>query len=431
MLTDRYILLAPIVLAGLLGAILLATRPKVAMLLWLCVVCFVPVWLGVTAYVYIMPAILSALLVLLLMLPIHGVRWGWGDIFVLFFVLASLLPIIGGGSTRTTVFVVVAQWWLPFMLGRLAPLKAGVNWIYCCIAVLLTIVALLAMVEFVTRHNIFVGLHASNDLYVQLSKLQTRGNIIRAEAAFGHSIALGASIALAIPFTLAASYPLVVRAVMTGIMLGGTAVSFSRTAMICAGLSVILSVIFLRDGLSTRVRTTVIAVFALLAVIFVPLLSSTFAEAGSEATNSASYRGSLLTLLPDISLSGFTSVARVSPAGDLYFGRFHSIDSELILLGLTYGWIVLAIAFGLLVAAIILVVTRHATPATIAIVAQIPALATVALITQYATFVWFVAGLAVCTQVMRSTPHQESAPVQERAARKPKAYRRTASPVPW
>ena len=406
MLTDRLVLLVPAVLLAALGGLFLRSRPKAAILLWLCVVCLVPVWLGATVSVYFTPAILSAAIVLVLLLPLHNVRYGWGDLFVLFFVLASLLPVITGGSTRTTVFVVLAQWWLPFLLGRLAPLRSGLDWIYGCIAVLFTLVAILAILEFVLKHNLFVALSSSNELYMQLSKLQVRGGLIRAEGAFGHSIALGSSIALAIPFTLAAPFRLGIRAAMTGVMLCGTVVTFSRTAMICAGLSVILSVMFLRDGISRRVRVAVVAAVATLAVVLVPLVSSTFAAAGSEATNSAEYRGNLLSLLPDVSLSGFTAVARVSPAGELYFGRFHSIDSALILTGLTYGWLTLVIAIGLLASATVLVVIRRGSPATIAVVAQIPALATVALITQYATFVWFVAGVAVYSQTIQSVTNE-------------------------
>jgi hypothetical protein len=43
-------------------------------------------------------------------------------------------------------------------------------------------------------------------------------------------------------------------------------------------------------------------------------------------------------------------------------------------------------------------VSGRATAPTVALVAQIPAFATVALITQYSTFTWFVAGLAVFSQ---------------------------------
>lgn len=61
----------------------------------------------------------------------------------------------------------------------------------------------------------------------------------------------------------------------------------------------------------------------------------------------------------------------------------------------------MAIALALLLVGIYLVFTRQAAPATIAVVAQIPNLLTVALITQYQIFFWFMVGLAVYSQAAR------------------------------
>ena len=63
----------------------------------------------------------------------------------------------------------------------------------------------------------------------------------------------------------------------------------------------------------------------------------------------------------------------------------------------------LPLAVVLLLLAILVgsVVIGRATPASVALVAQIPAFATVALITQYAAFVWFAAGLAVSAYAVR------------------------------
>jgi hypothetical protein len=55
-------------------------------------------------------------------------------------------------------------------------------------------------------------------------------------------------------------------------------------------------------------------------------------------------------------------------------------------------------------------VTGRATAPTVAVVAQIPALATVALITQYSTLLWFVAGLAVFSQSRAAEPAAEEPP---------------------
>jgi hypothetical protein len=62
------------------------------------------------------------------------------------------------------------------------------------------------------------------------------------------------------------------------------------------------------------------------------------------------------------------------------------------------------------------VVTRRASAPAIALVAQIPALATVALITQYSTMVWFVAGLAVHAATGRPVPGEQ---VPETVAARP------------
>ena len=53
----------------------------------------------------------------------------------------------------------------------------------------------------------------------------------------------------------------------------------------------------------------------------------------------------------------------------------------------------------LLVIAAGAVILGRASAATLAVAAQIPSLVTVALITQYSVFLWFVVGVAVATQV--------------------------------
>ena len=63
-----------------------------------------------------------------------------------------------------------------------------------------------------------------------------------------------------------------------------------------------------------------------------------------------------------------------------------------------------------IVVAIILVLRGKAQPATIAIVAQVPALATVALITQYSIMLWIVIGFAATSQLaLRPLTHSNPA----------------------
>jgi hypothetical protein len=133
-----------------------------------------------------------------------------------------------------------------------------------------------------------------------------------------------------------------------------------------------------------------------------PFVSRVFLAAGDEATNSAAYRGDLVSLVGDIDVLGFSSAFSRSANGEVSFQAFNSIDSALILHGLIYGWASLAVALVLLAGAVVAVILRRAAAPTIAVAAQIPALLVVALITQYATMFWFVAGFAVYAQAARA-----------------------------
>src|SRR5206468_2158665 len=124
------------------------------------------------------------------------------------------------------------------------------------------------------------------------------------EGAFGHSIALSSSLALAIPLTLASNFSARTRVLMTTCMLGGVIVTFSRTGMLCAVLALLLSVLFLREGLSSRLRVLIVAAVAVIGTAVASLVSNTFAAAGAEASGSAAYRAHLTSLIPDMALFG-------------------------------------------------------------------------------------------------------------------------------
>ena len=395
---DSYLTIFALVGVLAVAVPLLRARPRLLFGLFLVVVCFVPIWLGVN-FISFFPAVaLASIGALVLSIPTTRVRLTWVDLAVLFLFLGCLIPIAVGGSSKPSTFVVLSQWLPVYLLGRLLPERVPLRWLYGAVGMVFSIVSVLAILEFVLHWNPFVQIHSANDAYVLWSPIQERGGVPRSEGAFGHSIALGASIALAIPLMLASLFRTWIRFVLVGVMMGATVFTFSRISMICAALSITLSVLFMSSGISTRARSIAVALFAAVALVVSPYVGQVFSSAGTEASNSADYRGNLLSLLPDISVVGRSPLAQIGPAGDLRFGGFASIDSELILLGLTYGWLALAFALLLLVLALGAVLTRRASAPTIAIVAQIPALATVALITQYSLWVWFIGGLAVAAQ---------------------------------
>jgi hypothetical protein len=208
---------------------------------------------------------------------------------------------------------------------------------------------------------------------------------------------------------------------MVVVMVAGVAVTFSRIGLVSVALGIVLSIVSLREEMPTRLRALLAGAVAVAAVILYPVVSGVFTAAGAEATDSAAYRGDLLPLVADMRVLGVSASYHLSPTGQVSFGGFHSIDSALILLGLTYGWLSLLLAVLLLGVAVVAVLTRRASAPAIALVAQIPALATVALITQYSTMVWFIAGLAVYAASVRRA--RAAAPLTARFPQLPSSVR--------
>lgn len=398
--------------------ILIHRRPRLGMAAWLVVIAFVPVWMGVTIKLYVMPVTIVGV-VALLAAAAHfvdrsrPVRLGFSDLVVAALMMSCLVPIVTGGSTRTTVFVVLSNWLIPFLVGRLFPEIVGIDWVYTAVAVVFTAVALGLVIEFLTNYNLFVALlPRTNPLYTAWGTVRVRGDHPRAEWAFGDSIAAGSSVALAMPLTIATKLPGWSRMLMVLIMGGGVVVTLSRVSMIGAALGVIVMAVLMRD-LGPKIRAAVLIGVGVLVVALGPFVSSTLSAAGSEAANSASYRGWLMSLIPHIAPLGFSPIGVRGADGTLYFGNFQSIDSELIYVGLLYGWFALVIGVIALLIVVGSVLAKRATPPTIALAAQIPTLTTVAFITQYTDFFWFCVGLAACTQAVLHAESQRPAMADE------------------
>lgn len=403
---DKTLLIAVAVAVAVLGFVVLRRYPRLAVASWIVSICFVPIWLGFgvgfNGNYYLPPATAAAFLVVAALLPVPRFRLSWLDGLMTLVVVCAICSLFTGnaGIALGAAILVVTYFVAGYIVGRVAPLKVDPLWIHGAIAVCFTVVALLAIVEGLTHFNPFVLIKAPNSLYAAWGSIQSRGGVPRAEGAFGHSIALGASLAMAIPITLASPFRFWIRVGMSLTMLVATVFTFSRIGMVCALLGVVLSILFMRDAISRRARITLVTIVVIASAALFPLVISVFDDAGSEATDSANYRGDLTQLFGTMNPIGVASSAEKNSAGTLYFGNFRSIDSQLILTGLTNGVIVLVAVVVALVFGILLVLRGKATAATVALVAQIPAFATVALITQYSIFVWFVAGLAATTQLM-------------------------------
>jgi hypothetical protein len=410
---------------GLVLILALGSRPRAFAVVWLLTIAFVPWWVGVKISTFVPAAALICLLALLCMIPMLATRVTIPDWGVLSFFVVCLIPVFLGGGSKSATFGVAVIWLPAYLVGRRLPARVDLQWLYGCVAVIFSTVSFLAIIEFLFAWNPFVNIHfGSGASYATWGSLQRRGGVLRAEGAFGHSIALGSSLALAIPMTLASRFPVLLRVGAAGLMLGATVVTFSRTGILCAALGLILSILFVREGLSRRLRQTVIALVVVMAGALLPFVNQTFNAAGSEATRSADYRSELTSLIPRMSLTGISDATQRLANGDVYFGNFRSIDSQLILTGVSYGSLAMLIGVFLLLAGIWLLLARRATPPMISVVCQIPSLATVALITQYSVFFWFTVGLAVAAQAARSATAEleaESTAIESAAVSSPLA----------
>jgi len=424
-----------------LGLLVMARAPRLAFAGWLVGICFVPVWVGVTLKVGLESHVIASVGLLAALLPVlvhrrrlAPVRLTWGDGLFAAFVLTSLIPIVSGRVSFSEVFVVAVQWTAAFLAGRLVGYRVPLTWVYGAMAIAFTAVAGLALVEFAAHWNPFLDIPGDAYLRHVWAVLQDRGGRIRAEGAFGHSIALGASLALAVPITLAAPFRITVRLGMVVLMLAAVVVTFSRIGMVTAVLGAVLAVLFLRNELPRRLRVAATAGLVVVGVACASLVSSVFTAAGSEATNSADYRLALLNLVPSLQPFGWASTAYQLADGRTVLanvestdGTLHSIDNALLLVGLSYGWVPMVIVLLMILAAVVCLLSRRVTAPTLALVAQVPAFATVALITQYSTLTWFIAGLAVFSQsvVTRAT---ETGPPPGKADQQPVEKYTNASP---
>lgn len=399
------LLLATVLSTGTLAWVLLHRAPRAALIGWLTAVCAVPVWVGLTFVVELEPHVAATAGLVACLLPgvlagRHAVRGRvtLADGLLAVFLAAALVGAVAGRSTVSDVFLLVVQWTGAFLAGRIIGHRVPLRWVYGAVAVALSVVAVIALVEFLTGWNPFVAIPGSGGLYDDWSPIQERGGRARAEAAFGHSIALGASLALAVPLALASRFRAGVRLSMTVLLVAAAAVTFSRIGLLTAIGGVALSVLFVRSEMSARMRWSVIGGLAVAAAGLSSLIAGTFDAAGDEATASADYRVDLLSLLPTMRAFGLAASLHETPTGQRTFAGFDSIDSAVLLVGLDYGWVPMVVVVLLLAIGLWCLVSGRATAPTIAVVAQIPALATVALITQYSTLLWFVAGLAVFSQ---------------------------------
>lgn len=379
--------------------------PHIAFILWLCVLCFVPIWFGLRFGGFWSPSALMGCALLIGVAVRKRIRFtdvGSTDVLVLIFAVLITLLTLGGEVREGHAMTALSQWIVAFLVVRALTREVGTDFVYTSIALLFTIVAAFAVIESVTKHNLF---HASIPLgteFSTISKTQQRGGEVRVEFSFGHAIALGNSVAMAIPFALAARLPGVARAACVALLSTAAILTISRSAILTMGLAVLLS-LWALDGRTLKLwlRTVILVVVGIAAYFALPWVTSVFGKAATETQSTGAYRDNLMSMFPLTKPFGLADGYSETVSGIFTWHGLHSLDNTFLRLAVNFGWLPMLVVAGALAASVWRVVSRRGSPADISLAAVIPALFTVALITQFGAVVFMCLGISAAVAAER------------------------------
>ena len=386
-------------------------RPAATLATWLMLLIVFPYWFGVhagvfvpfcvvTAVVLIVPALFSARMILE---PL--------DLIMASFAAICLAASLTGLATWYDTAVVLAQWCLGYFLGRVWSSSLSRVGLATIMTAFGGTLAALSCLEFLLSWHPFVSLFPGSAVFNSWSWIQYRGGQARSEWSFGHSIALGNVIAMCVPFVFFSRMKPWLMVGTIAIMTAGVAATFSRNALIAVGLGLALGLWLAPSGATVRQRLSVsIAVFAASSIIILPGIL-VWSSAGDEVASSTDYRFQMLSLLRDINVLGSSGTLYTLSDGqpgyastDYLAGAARSIDNTFVLLGLNLGWIAVLLSSVVVLAIAFLQIKRQRrTAAGLAVVAQLPTLMTVAMITQYSIVFWAIAGMAASGLATRTS----------------------------
>lgn len=396
---DQLGVLGALFAVGMVCTVWLWGRHRALTVLWVGVVCFVPVWAHVQLFVSWQPAAYVGLFVLgLMLLNPAGRRLPlfWYDGVFALFVLMCVLPALLTGADLNTQLTPITKWLLAYAVGRTLYSRAGADHLYRVLAVSFGVVSVFAIVEYVMQYNVFADfpMGKGNAMYQLWAGVRLRAGHWRVEAAFGNSIPLGVSLGITLPMVLMARLRPWLKATILTLITITLALTLSRLGVVVAVLSVVLLLFARGSGINVGARVAGAAGLGVALLAALPSVLATVNAAGEEAAESALYRERLWELVSTLQPFGLASSAHRSPSGVLYFDSFRSIDNAALLTGLTYGWVPVLILGYLLVAMVVAYLKGQFNPPLIGVLAHTPALISVAFITQYEMYVFAVAGMA-------------------------------------
>lgn len=389
--------------SAVLALLLFRAAPRATVIAWALALFFLPVWVG--ANVGFFWSVVTAITLLAVVAGLSDIRLHPVDAVMAVFVTLIVALFAMKGATLSATVIALLEWVLPYVWGRLVLARVSADFVVRVLAAAATAAAVLAVIEFATGTNVFSELPPlSESLYAEWGPLQIRGGLLRVEGAWGHSIAFGAAMAMTSAFLLVVPWPVVVRLLALAAVASATVMTFSRIGIITLVLTVALGLVLL-PGIPTRLRWWVIGGGLAAAVAVVPFIGSVFLDAGDEAGGSADYRGGLFALISQVQLMGTAGDWTGLTVGGDYLGSYaNSVDNAFLVFALRFGWLPsLALMAALLLVAVMVLRRRTATPAAVAVAAQLPTMFAVALITQFGMYLWFLVGLAVAWRDLRAS----------------------------
>jgi hypothetical protein len=394
--------LAPLALcAGGVALFLFRASPRATVVAWTIVLFFVPVWVGVSIGFFW--AAITLVTLVAIVTNLSDIRLSAVDGLVFAFATLVLILFALRAATLSNAVIALLEWVVPYVWGRLVLARVPRGFVARTIAVVALLAAVLAIVEFATGFNAFVLIPGQGNMEVWAT-LQERASFLRAEGAFGHSIALGASLAMASAFVIGQRWPTPVLVLALATIVGAIVVTFSRIGLASVAIVVTLSLLLLPE-LRRTTRWAIASAGALAVGVVVPFVGDVFLDAGEEASGSADYRTQLLSLVSRVRVLGAAEDWGGRAVGGVYLGDpSRSIDNSLLLIALRFGWLPVALVVAILLAVALIAVSRRSNPAAVAVTAQIPTLVVVALITQFGMFLWFLVGLAVAWRFFPDDP---------------------------
>lgn len=385
--------------AAVVAAVLLRQRPMVLLGLWLSTICIVPYWLGVPFPVFIPVLVPVAALIVLALWgrPIGGISAADAVVIMGAFMLVVMVAI---GSIRVFDGLVLAgQWLMPYWAGRMLFMQLDVAKAIRAIAIFGSFLGAAATVEFFADWHPFSTLVLDNYASKSWSWIQYRAGYPRSEWSLGHSIALGNVIAMTAPFLLLAQWSLRRKLVLGAVALSGVVCTLSRNALVAFILGLVI-VVALRSARGLVARWTVVILGCVAALAGLALAGALLQSAADEIARSTESRFQLLAVLRTVKVFGESGTFVMLRGGDPGYvsesfagGVVRSVDSAFVYLALNTGWVVTIMLTSLLLIASTKISVRN--PAAIAVIAQIPTLLTVALITQYSSMLWLLVGAAI------------------------------------